>query len=284
MSTTKIVRLNKWSITAFIILIIWAILSFVPIVWMLIAAFTPSTLLMQVPPKISFQNFGLENFQRLFSKQTIQNQIYIGQWFLNTLIVSISVTIFNVFFDMLAGFAFARRNFPGRDILFIILISSIMVPGMVIMLPLFSIIVSLHLYNTLWAIILPNLSSPFGIFLMRQYIRSLPDSLEDAAKIDGASEFLIFFRIILPLSVPIMAVWAIFTFMAQWNNFLWPLIVINDPNKYLLQVGLSTFQTKYTTDYGLTMAGTALSAAPMVAFFFIFQKYLNQGITMGDIQ
>ncbi|MEM3610198.1 MAG: carbohydrate ABC transporter permease [Candidatus Micrarchaeaceae archaeon] len=284
MATVKTVRLNKWSIPAFVILIIWAILSFVPIFWMLVAAFTPSTFLLQVPPKISLQNFGLENFQRLFSQETIQNQIYLGQWFLNTLIVSGSVTIFNVFFDMLAGFAFARRNFPGRDILFIILMSSVMIPGMVTMLPLFSMIVSLHLYNTLWAIILPNLSSPFGIFLMRQYIRSLPDSLEDAAKIDGASEFLIFFRIILPLSIPIMAVWAIFTFMAQWNNFLWPLIVINSPSKYLLQVGLSTFQTKFSTDYGLTMAGTALSAAPMVAFFFIFQKYLNQGITMGDIQ
>jgi len=284
LATVKAVRFNKATIPAFFILIFWAVLSAIPIFWMLIAAFTPSTLLLQVPPKISVNNFGIENFQRLFSQRTLQDQIYIGKWFLNSLFVAGVVTIFNVFFDMLAGFAFARRKFPGRDVLFVMLMSSIIIPGSVTLIPLFSLIIHLHLYNSLWGVILPSISSPVGIFLMRQYIRTLPDSLEDAAKLDGASEFQIFYKIILPLSKPIMAVWAIFVFMGTWNSFLWPLIVLNDPSKYTLQVGLASFQTKYTTDYGLTMAGTALSAVPMVIFFLLFQKYLNEGINIGSIQ
>jgi len=205
-------------------------------------------------------------------------------WFRNTLLVASVVTAYNVFFDTLAGYVFAKRSFPGKSMIFWIIISTMMIPGQVTLVPLFLMTMRLGLIDTHVGVIAPALAGVFGIFLMRQYIQTLPTALEDAARIDGCSEFGIFWRVILPLCRPSMAVLAILTFMAQWNNFLWPMVVINTVRKSLLQPGLATLQQQYTTDYGLLMAGAALSAIPMIIVFFSFQKHFVKGLTLGGIK
>lgn len=207
-------------------------------------------------------------------------------WFENTFVTASLVTLLSVIFSAMAGYAFAKFRFPGREVLFWLIIATIMIPGQVTIIPLFLLVTrGLGWYDSLWAIILPQVAAPVGIFLMRQFIQGLPTALEEAARIDGCSEPGIFWRVILPLSKPILAVWAIFTFIGAWKAFLWPLVVTNDQNLYLLEVGLKTLQFNAgPRNVGVVMAAALLASVPMIMMFFAFQKYLTQGLTIGGVK
>ena len=220
----------------------------------------------------------LVNFIRLFMKAKI------FRWTLNSTIVAGSVTASNLFLGTLAGYALAKKKFHGRTFIFWLIVSMMMVPYQITIVPLYIIISRLNWTSTYWALIVPSLSFPFSIFLMKQYLQTLPSELIDAARIDGCSEFGIFLRIIIPLAKPGMAVLSIFIFMGTWNDFLWPLIVTNKEVMFTLQVGLSSIQTVFYTDYGLLMAGAAYSTIPMFIVFFAAQKYFVKGITVGAIK
>lgn len=207
-------------------------------------------------------------------------------WFENTLFIAGMVTLLSVLLNSMAGYAFAKVPFPGRGLLFILVIGTIMIPGQVTVIPLFLLFThGLKMYDSFWAVILPQVAAPVGIFLMKQYIQSLPSTLEDAARIDGCSEPGIFARVILPLSKPILAVWAIFTFIGAWKAFLWPLIITDDQNMFMLEVGLKTLQfSAGPRNVGVVMAAALLASIPMVLIFFAFQKYLTKGLTIGAVK
>ena len=207
-------------------------------------------------------------------------------WFENTLFIALMVTALSVLLNCMAGYAFAKVPFPGRGLMFWVVMATIMIPGQVTVIPLFLLFThGLGWYDSFWAVILPQVAAPVGIFLMRQYIQSLPGTLEDAARIDGCSEPGIFFRVIIPLSKPILAVWAIFTFIGAWKGFLWPLIITDDQNMFVLEVGLKTLQfSAGPRNIGVVMSAALLASIPMVLIFFAFQKYITKGLTVGAVK
>ena len=265
-------------LVVFVILSVLAVLNLFPMYWMLQTSFTPKDAIMAIRPRLVPSRLTLENYLNLFHEGLIQ------QWALNSLIIAGSVTVFSVLTCSLAGYAFAKIPFPGRGLLFGVIIATMLIPGEVTLLPSFLLLQKIGLLGTLWAVIIPSIPAPFSIFMFRQYMSSIPDSLADAARIDGASEFRIFLQIMLPMSKPVLAAISIFTFISAWNSFLWPLIVLNDPSKYPLTVGLATLQEQHLSNFGLQMAGTALAAIPTVMIFFSFQKYFIKGLGAGSVK
>jgi multiple sugar transport system permease protein len=207
-------------------------------------------------------------------------------WFENTLFVAGMVTFLSVFVNALAGYAFAKFPLPLKGPLFWIVMGSIMIPGQVTIIPLFLLVTrGLGWHDSLWAIILPQVAAPVGIFLMRQYIQGMPTAFEEAARIDGCSEIGIFFRVIFPLAKPIMAVWAIFVFIDSWKSFLWPLIITNNQSMYVLEVGLKTLQfSAGPRNVGVVMGAALLASIPMIIMFFLFQKHLTKGLSIGGVK
>jgi ABC-type glycerol-3-phosphate transport system permease component len=203
------------------------------------------------------------------------------KWMWNSLIVASVVTILILVLDSLAGYAFARKVFKARDLLFFLLLSTLMIPLAVTLLPTFLLVNRLDLIDTYQALILPALAYPVGVFMMRQFIQTIPRELEDAARIDGMSDLGIYARIILPLCVPGLAVLGLFTFLTQWSAFLWPLIVATSDRTRTISPGLATFPGQYNTDWGLATAATVSSMVPMLIFFLLFQRYLRQGLSGG---
>jgi multiple sugar transport system permease protein len=263
-----------------------ALLFLAPMIWMFLSAFTPRIYLQSSPPQISLQNFSLENYRLLF--KSAPNLL---RWFWNSIYLSLTIMVVQVLLSCLAGYVFARLKFPGRKLFFAILISSLILPAQALIIPLFIVISSgirnlLHvdILNTHWAIILPALCSPVGIFLMKQYIESMPKELEEAARIDGCGEFGIWWRVILPLCRPIIGAWGILSFTGVWKSFFWPFVVLGSDQLFTLEVGLQTLQQQNTADYGLIMAGATTSALPMIILFFIFQKQIVRGLTFGAVK
>lgn len=278
-------RFRRWGrpigwfdFTAYPLLILWAIIALLPLYWMFTTSFRVSSHIMEMPPQFWPQPASLENYRRLLLNATVL------RWILNSVIVTGSITAINVFFCTLAGYTLAKKSFPGRSLIFWAFIAMIMVPNQVTLVPLFILMTDLGLVNTYWGLIIPGLFAPFGIFLMKQFVQTLPSELIDAAKIDGASEVAVFMRVIFPLAKPGWAALAIFLFAENWNDFLWPLIVTNAETMRTLQVGLATLQTRYLTDYSLLMAGAGISALPMIVVFLAFQRSFVQGITVGSVK
>jgi multiple sugar transport system permease protein len=203
------------------------------------------------------------------------------QWMINSLVVASIVTVSILFIDSLAGYAFAKKRFRGREAFFLVLLSTLMVPLPVTLIPTFLLANRLGLIDTYQALILPGLAYPVGVFMMRQFIQTIPSELEDAARIDGMSDFGIYARVILPLCVPGLAVLGLFTFMTSWSAFLWPLIVATSDRSRTIPPGLATIPGQYNTDWGLATAATVCSMIPMLVIFLAFQRYLRQGITGG---
>jgi multiple sugar transport system permease protein len=260
------------------LLIGWAIISLLPLYWMFTTSFRVSTHIMEMPPKFWPEPATLENYRRLILNASV------ARWFLNSVIVTGTITIINVVFCTLAGYTLGKKSFPGRSLIFWSIIGMMMVPGQVTLVPLFMLMADLHFVNSYLGLIIPSLFAPFGIFLMKQFIQSLPSELIEAAKIDGAGEISVFARIIFPLSKPGWAALAIFMFVESWNDFLWPLIITNSETMRTLQVGLATLQTRYLTDYSLLLAGAAISSLPMIVLFLAFQSYFVRGITIGSVK
>jgi ABC-type glycerol-3-phosphate transport system permease component len=222
-----------------------------------------------------FRNPSLVNYRAAWFDHPFQ------KWMVNTLIVATAVTILILFLDSLAGYAFARKKFRGRDLLFFLLLSTLMIPLAVTLLPTFLLANDLDWIDTYQALILPALAYPVGVFMMRQFIQTIPSELEDAARIDGMSDLGIYFRVILPLCIPGLAVLGLFTFLTQWSAFLWPLVVATSDRTRTISPGLATFPGQYNTDWGLATAATVSSMIPMLIFFLLFQRYLRQGFGGG---
>jgi multiple sugar transport system permease protein len=184
----------------------------------------------------------------------------------------------------MAGYAFAKLRFRGRERLFQLLLAALVVPAQVAMLPLFLLMKQLGLVDSYWGVILPAMASVFGIFLVRQYARSIPDELVEAARIDGAGELRIFFRIVLPLLRPVLATLAVFTFMASWNDFMWPLIVLTGQEHYTLPVAIASLSREHVMDVELMMAGAVVTVAPVLALFLLLQRHYIHGLLLGSVK
>ncbi len=267
-----------FQIAAYTLLVLWGVFCLLPTYWMVTNSFKDISVMLKFPPEWFPSNPSLGNFEELV------NDSMALAWAGNSLFISSTVTLLVIFLCSFYGYVFAKWTFIGRELIFWLIISTMMVPFQVIIIPLFLIMMKYRMLNTYWALILPGIFSPFGIFLMRQFIKTLPTEIIEAAKIEGCPNFGIYWRIILPLSKPGLAVLGIFTYMAQWNNFLWPLVVLNELKMYTLPVGLATLQLHAATDYGLLMAGATFAALPMFIVFFIFQRYFLRGITVGALK
>jgi len=220
----------------------------------------------------------LDNFRRVLS------DFGFGRYFLNSVIVATTAAFFATLFASLAGYVFAKKKFFGRDKLFGFLLASLMIPGMMYVVPQFAIINAFGWMNTYRAMIVPHLANVFGLFLMRQYMMTIPSELLEAAKIDGAGEWQVFRTIMVPLSIPIIATLFLLTFQFHWNNFLWQLIVTNVERLYTVPVGLALFRSQHEQSYTLIMAGSCISVLPIAALFFFAQRYFIEGMTMGALK
>ena len=250
-----------------------------PFLWMVISSFKPEREVRAVPPTWWPETITLDNYERLFT------QLDFPTYFMNSVIVALAVTVGNMVFCSMLGYALAKLDFPGKRALFVIVLGTLMVPGVVTFVPLFVITTKMGLANTLIGMILPFLAGPFGVFLMRQYILTLPDELIQAARIDGAGELRIFASVILPLCGPALATLGILTFLGSWNNFLWPLVVAQTEDKYTLPVALALYAVgQNATQYGLLLAGSVVVVIPVLALFLLLQRYIMQGIAMTGIK
>ncbi|HUS16557.1 MAG TPA: carbohydrate ABC transporter permease [Chloroflexia bacterium] len=266
-------------ILGYLALAVTTAISLFPMYWLLLTAFTPTESSIKIPPDFLPVHASLDNFSRLFRQSPD-----IWRWTANSLIIALSVTVFHVLFDTLSAYAFAKKQFPGRNLFFWMILSTLMIPPQVTLVPLYLAIRQLGLVNNVWAVILPGWADVFGIFLMRQFIQTLPTELEEAARIDGASEPGIFWRIIVPLSRPALGALAIFTFVHSWNTFLWPLIVLQRTATMTLPVGVASLQNEFAVDYGLIFAGAAIAAVPMILFFLVFQRQFIEGVRIGALK
>ena len=249
-----------------------------PMYWLFVNALTPITATPPLTP-ILWPAWKLDNIIRLLTTSK-----HYTQWASNSLVVALGATLWHAVFDTLAGYAFAKRRFPGRDAIFATLVATLMVPIHVTFIPLYLINRELGLIDSLWAVLMPATSNVFGIFLMRQFIQTLPGELEDAARIDGCSELGVVRHVIVPLSQPAIASLAIFTFVRNWNDFLWPLIAVNRPQMFTLTVGVASLQGEFMTDWGIIFAGAAVASLPITAFFLLFQRYFLDGLRLGALK
>jgi len=251
-----------------------------PLLIVLITSFTPNKLTQTWPPKVIPSSFTLDNYTSLFQRMPIGKQL------MNTVIFAGAVTVFSVFFDSLAAYGLSRIDFKGRGFLLGILIATMMIPGMALLIPVYKLLASMGLVNSYWGIIIPRLADVGGIFLMRQFFISLPKDLDNAARIDGAGEFRIFWQIILPNAKSSVLVVTMFNFMGNWNDLLWPLIMTSRPETRTITAGLAmlTGHGSSVTPYGVVMAGALISALPLLIIFFFIQKSFVQGIAMTGIK
>lgn len=260
------------------ILIIWLLVSVIPFVWMVSTSFKGPGEIFVFPPKWIPRSPTFQNYIDLFQK------VNFGRPFLNSVIVSLTTTLLSVLVATMAGYGFAKFNFKNKNVLFLVILGTIMVPGQITMIPVFLLLTQLNLLNTYWGLILPAIANAFNIFFMRQFISGIPDELIEAAKMDGAHEGWIFFRVILPLARPAMAAITIFTFTGSWNNFLWPLIIATDESMYTLPVAISVLGGQYTENIAMQMAGSVIVILPLIIVFLFTQKYFIKGITFTGLK
>ncbi|MBN1493183.1 MAG: carbohydrate ABC transporter permease [Candidatus Omnitrophica bacterium] len=263
-------------------LILGAMAMIAPFLWMLTTSLSEARDVWRtkefwwqgwVPTKFIYQNY-IEAFQ----------VVPFAKFYLNSIFVTLCITAGTVFTSSLAGYAFARLSFPGRDKIFMLYLATLMLPGVITMIPVFILLSKLGWIDTYWAIILPGIFTAYGTFLLRQFFMSLPRALEDAAKIDGCSLFGIYFRIILPLSKPALATLTTFTFMGSWMSFMWPLIVLSSEEKYTLPIGIQYFKSLHSTDWTLLMAGSVMALFPILVVFIFTQRYFVEGIKLSGIK
>lgn len=285
-ATPRPVRVRKhstgwwvWNWVVNILLVLGLVIVAAPFIWMVLGSLKTPAELAQIPPTWLPKIWTWENYSKLFSLLNFPT------YFLNSVIIAVFVTGLNMLFCSMLGYALAKLKFRGRHALFLLVLGTIMVPGAVTLVPLFVIMSQLHLVNTLTAVILPEAAAATGVFLMRQFMLDIPDELLDAARVDGANELYIFARLVLPLSGPALATLAILTFLGSWNDFLWPLIVLTNDQKYNLPVALATFAIgQHSIDNGLLMAGSLIVVLPVIAVFLILQRYFTQGIVMTGLK
>ena len=268
---------GRWWLYAILSVALVAVVA--PFAWMVLGSFKGEGELRQAPPTWWPHSASLDNYTQLFSK------LDFGTYFTNSIVVAVAVTAGNLLFCSMLGYALAMLEFRGKRALFAVVMATLMIPGVVTFVPLFVLVANAGLINTLPGLFLPFLVSPFGVFLMRQFILGLPRDLLDAGRVDGAGELRIFARIILPLCGPALATLGILTFLGSWNNFLWPLVVAQSDRVYTLPVALALYSTgQNSTQYGLLLAGATVVVLPMLLVFLVFQRRFIEGIATTGIK
>lgn len=267
----------KWWL--YLLLTVAVVVVAAPFIWMVVGSLKPTTELRQVPPTWWPENPSLDNYSELFSRLSF------GTYFANSAIVAVVVTAGNLLFCSMLGYALAMLNFRGKNVVFVAVLATLMIPGVVTFVPLFVLVANAGLVDTLPGLMLPFLVAPFGVFLMRQFILGLPRDLLDAGRVDGAGELRIFARIILPLCGPALATLGILTFLGSWNNFLWPLVVAQTEDTYTLPVALALYaKGQNSTNYGLLLAGATVVVIPILLLFLAFQRKVIEGIATTGIK
>ena len=253
-------------------------LTIFPLAWMAMASVMPAGEASAYPVRWVPSALSLEHYRALFSR------LEVVRYIMNSALIAGAVTLISLVVNSMAGYAFAKLSFPGRERVFRGLVATLVVPGQVTMLPLFMLLKYLGLINSYWGVIVPGMASVFGIFLFRQYALSIPDSLLDAARIDGAGEWRIYRSIVLPLCKPILLTLAVFTFMGTWNDFMWPLVVLTDSRLHTLPVALANLSGEHVQDTELMMAGALLTVLPVIVLYALLQRYYIEGIMVGSIK
>jgi multiple sugar transport system permease protein len=264
---------------AYAFLIFFALIQFLPFLWALSTSFKTGTEInVGFPPKWIPANPTLENYTNIF------NLVPFGRWYINSFAVALVTTVLTLFFSSTAGYAFARIPFPGRDIIFLAILGTMMIPGVITIIPIYILLRNLGMLDSYQGLIIPFMVTAFGIFMMRQFFVSIPNELEEAARVDGAGRVRTFAQVVLPLARPALSALTIFTFMGRWNDFLMPLIIINNPDLFTLPLGMSTFRGQYKTDWGLLMSGSILVMIPIVILYVAFQRFFIEGISYTGLK
>ena len=269
-------RWHAWLVNGALLAL--AAVSLAPLLWMVSVSFMPAGEASRFPPPLLPSGSTLANYRELFGRTGM------GRNFANSLLVSGAITLGSLLVNTLAGYAFAKLRFAGRERVFQLLLAALVIPAQVAMLPLFLLMKQIGLVNSYGGVVVPALASVFGIFLVRQYARSIPDELLEAARIDGAGEWRIFFSIVLPMLKPVLVTLAIFTFMAAWNDFMWPLIVLTDQEHYTLPVALASLSREHIQDVEMMMAGAVVTVIPVLALILLLQRYYIQGLLLGSVK
>jgi len=260
------------------LLIAGGLLTLFPLLWMLSASFMSSGEATTFPPHLIPHAPTFAQYRALFAR------LNIGRAFLSSAIIAFTVTVSSVLFGSMAGYAFAKLRFGGRERMFGFLLTAIIVPPQVGMLPLFLLMKKLHLVNTYWGVIIPSMVTVFGIFLIRQFMLSVPQELLEAARIDGAGEFRIYWSVVMPLARPILATLATFMFMSTWNDFMWPLIILSNQSHHTLPVALANLLGEHVLDVELMMAGAVITVLPVLIVFLVLQRYYIAGLMTGSVK
>jgi len=271
-TTTGPVRRRIETVGLWLLLAAGAAIMIFPIYWMFATAIRPRDEIFNGDVSLLPTGWIWGNFTAAMSRMPFLS------WTWNSIVIAVVAVVITVSLNLLCGYAFAKFRFAGRDILFIAVLSALMIPIQVIIVPLFLVVADLGMLNSYWGVILPRAAEAFGIFMVRQFMVSIPDELLEAARLDGASELAIFLKVVLPLSRPIIAVLIIFTFMWRWNDFVLPLVILTDQEMYTVQLGLNLLKGQYNTEWTDIMAIALLSLAPMLVIFIFFQRQLIQGI------
>ncbi len=266
------------TILTYTALLLGVVVMFLPVLWMVFSSFKSLEEIYRIPPAFFPEKWIITNYTEAIEKFPFL------RYLLNSVTVTTLATLLTLTINSMAAFALSKYNFRGRDTLFLIILGTLMVPLQVIMVPVYMVMARLELVNTLWGIIIPPAATPTGVFLLRQYMLTIPDELLEAARIDGAGEWRIFLQIVLPLARPALAVLTVFSIMWRWNDFLWPLIVINDPNLFTLQLGLARFRGELVTDWNYVLAMTVLTMLPITLVFAFLQRYLVSGIATTGLK
>lgn len=265
-------------VTVQLVLLILAVVWLVPVAWMVVTSVKTTAEIFTLPLR------WLPSAPTILNYETVIMRSNLLLWFMNSLIITGSQVVLTIVVSALAAYAFARIRFPGRQILFILVLTTLMIPGQVTLIPTYLIISRLGWVNTYQAAFVPEIGAAFGIFLLRQFFLGIPEELEDSARIDGSGRFRMFLQIVLPMSIPAIAALGIFTTINAWNNFLWPLIVLHDSTMMTLPVGLAMLQGTYaTSSYGVLMAAATIASAPVLVVYMFFQRKIIQGVSISGV-
>jgi len=269
---------TTWAVLRTLILIWLVLIIVLPVIWIVLASFKDLPELGQKPPTLIPHAWHISNYTQAL-------QTYGFATFLrNSIFVTASATLLTLIINSMAAFAFAKYNFRGREGLFIMTLAMLMIPLQVILIPIYQVITKLHMVNTFWGLIIPAAATPTGVFILRQYMLTIPDEIIESARIDGAGDFRIFLRIIIPLAKPALAVVTIFSIMWRWNDFLWPLIVAQDSKFYTLPVALAILNGELSVPYNLVLAMSVLSLLPVIIMFIFMQRQIAQGIAQTGLK
>jgi len=281
-----------WKAVIYALLVAGSVLFVAPFVWMVTASLQDVGDMFRWPPSWIPRNPSFDNYVEFFKQERI------GRYFVNSAFVALSVTLLQLFFSSLAAYTFAKRRFPGRDMLFLVTLATLMIPGQVTLIPNYIILKHIPFFggndylgnggsgwlDSYWGLILPQGASAFAIFLLRQYMKTIPDDLLDAARVDGGSEFRIYAQIVMPLCRPALAALAIFTFSYQWDDFFWPLVIVSSEELRTLPLGLALFVVRNRTVWDLLMAGSVIATLPVLIVFLVFQRHFIRGIAVTGMK